>query len=112
MTNLLMHILGRAAVREFTRATAVDKSAGEPVLSEEALVHAKTESSDCFIIHFYIAQRDTVVNCEVPDQIGKHLKKGWRGTLCHQGGKFFSFEHEGEMICTEASPPVGPFDPI
>lgn len=112
MTNLLISILGRAAVREFTRATAVDKAEGNPVLSEEALVHAKTDSPDCFIIHFYVAARDEVVNCEVPYQIGKYLEKGWRGTLCHQGGKFFSFEHEGKIICEENFPPVGPRDPI
>lgn len=112
MTNLLMRIFGRAALREFTRATGVDKSKGESLLSEEALVHAKSDSPDCFIIHFYVAQRDTVVNCEVPYQIGTYLEKGWRGTLCHQGGKFFSFEYNGEMICEEAFPPVGPFDPL
>ena len=112
MTNILMRILGRAAVRKFTRVTAVDKSEGLPLLTEEALVHAKTDSPDCYIIHFYIVDRDDVVNCEVPYSIGRYLEKGWRGTLCHQGGKFFSFEHEGEMICEENFPPIGPWDPI
>lgn len=112
MFNVLMSILGRTAVREFTRATSVDKSEGQPLLAEEALVHAKTDSPDCYIIHFYISTRNEVVNCEVPYQIGKYLQKGWRGILHHQGGKFFSFERESEEICEENFPPVGPWDPI
>jgi len=112
MTNLLMHILGRTAVRQFTRATSVDKSEGQPILTEEALVHRKTNSPDCYIIHFYVAARDDVVNCEVPYSVGRYLEKGWHGTLRHQGGRFFSFEHEGEMICEENFPPVWPLDPI
>lgn len=115
MFDLMVRILGRAAarrtVRQFTRSTAVDKSEGQPILTEEALVHAKTDSLECYIIHFYIAERDEVVNCEVPQSVGRYLEKHWRGTLCHKGGKFFSFEHEGEVICESNFPPNNLLDP-
>lgn len=103
MFNLIVNILGRMAaqrmIRQFTRSAAVDESKDQPIQTEEALVHAKTDSLESYIIHFYIAERDEVVNCEVSRSVGQYLEKGWRGTLCHKGGKFFSFEHEGEMIC-------------
>jgi len=76
----------------------VDRNKGESLLTEEALVHAKsdhgTRLNHIYIIHFYIAARDTVVNCEVPQQIWFHLEKGQRGTLCLQGGEFHSFKTE------------------
>lgn len=91
---------------------AVDKSKDEPVIAEEALVHAKTEHSNryngLYIIHFYIGARDTVVNCDVPYEIWNYLEKGRRGILCHQGGRFYSFESNGEMICQETVPPIDP----
>jgi hypothetical protein len=63
----------------------VDKTKGEPLLAEEALVHAKTDHSNryssFYTIHFYIAARDTVVTCGVPEQIWHLLKKGQRGIL-------------------------------
>jgi len=77
----------------------VDKSVGEPLLAEEALVHAKTEGRNCWIIHFYIADRDSVVNCDVPYEIWRYLNKGQRGILCHQGGDFYSFESENILHC-------------
>ncbi len=87
----------------------VDKTKGEPLLAEEALVHAKTDHSNryssFYTIHFYIAARDTVVTCGVPEQIWHLLKKGQRGILCHQGGTFYSFERNGELLCSETVPP-------
>lgn len=89
--------------------SSVDKSKGEPLLSEEALVHAKTDHvhryDSFYIIHFYIAARDTVVDCSVPREIFHRLKKGQRGILCHQGGLFYSFESNGELICEDTMPP-------
>ena len=88
---------------------AVDKTKGEPLLAEEALVHAKTDHSNryssFYTIHFYIAALDTVVTCGVPEEIWHRLKKGQRGTLCHQGGTFYSFECNGELLCSESVPP-------
>ena len=52
-----------------------------------------------------------MVNCEVPQSVGRYLEKGWRGTLCHKGGKFFSFEHEGEVIRKEDFPANDRWDP-
>lgn len=88
---------------------SVDKSKGEPLLAEEALVHAKTDHcgryASFYIIHFYIAARDTVVDCGVPEEIFYRLQKGQRGLLCHQGGTFYSFECNGELICEDTTPP-------
>ena len=87
---------------------AVDKTKGEPLLAEEALVHAKTDHSNrynsFYTIHFYISARDTVVTCGVPEGIWHRLKKGQRGILCHQGGTFYSFEYNGELLCEETIP--------
>lgn len=92
-----------------TRRNSVDKIKGEPLLAEEALVHAKTDHvnrySSLYIIHFYIAARDTVVNCEVSYEIWRRLEKKQRGILCHQGGQFYSFECNGALICQETTPP-------
>ena len=108
MMNLLMRVLGRAAARsmvgKFNRSISMDSWKDQPPLSEEALVHAKTDGLECYLIHFYIAERDEVVNCEVPASIGRYLEKGWRGILSHQGGRFLSFEHEGEVIRKENFP--------
>lgn len=91
------------------RRNAVDKSKGEPLLAEEALIHAKSDHSNRYnsfcIIHFYIAARDTVVSCGVPEEIWYRLQKGQRGLLCHQGGTFYSFEYNGELICEDTTPP-------
>lgn len=88
---------------------SVDKSKGEPLLAEEALVHAKsdhvTRYDSFYIIHFYIAARDMVVNCGVPEEVWHRLEKGQRGILCHQGGTFYSFEYNGELICEDTTPP-------
>ena len=86
----------------------VDKSKGEPLLTEEALVHAKsdhvTRYTSFYLIHFYIAARDTVVTCGVPEHVWHRLKKGQRGLLCHQGGTFYSFEYNGELLCEATAP--------
>ena len=78
-----------------------DKVDGEPLLAEEALVHAKSDYvrryNSFYIIHFYIAARDTVVDCEVPYEVWRDLEMKSRGTLTHQGGKFYSFETQGVM---------------
>ena len=78
-----------------------DKVDGEPLLAEEALVHDKSDYirryDSFYIIHFYIAARDTVVDCEVPYYIWRDLEMKSRGVLTHQGGKFYSFESDGVM---------------
>ena len=78
-----------------------DKVDGEPLLAEEALVHAKTDYTrryGCFyVIHFYIAARDEVVTCDVPYEVWRDVEMKSRGTLTHQGGKFYSFESQGVM---------------
>lgn len=81
------------------RKLYVDKSKNEPILSETALVHAKSDHSwprkrydSFYVIHFYIANRDAVVDCEVPEKIWRSLEKGTHGTLCHRGGEFHSFQ--------------------
>ena len=78
-----------------------DKVDGEPLLAEEALVHAKTDYTrryGCFyVIHFYVAARDEVVTCDVPYEVWRDVEMKSRGTLTHQGGKFYSFESQGVM---------------
>ena len=91
-----------------------DKVDGEPLLAEEALVHAKSDYTrryGCFyVIHFYVAARDTVVTCDVPYTVWRDLEMKSRGILTHQGGKFYSFETKDAMYCGEHShvtnPPV------
>lgn len=101
--------IGALLIGYLLHRNAVDKSKGEPLLAEEALVHAKsdhvTRYDSFYIIHFYIAARDTVVNCGVPEAVWYRLKKGQRGILCHQGGTFYSFEYNGELICEDTTPP-------
>jgi len=100
----MFEYLIRRLISEVTFRTSADKSEGQPLVAENALVHAKSDSCDCYIIHFYIAARDDVVNCCVPYEIWRYLQKGWRGLLFHQGGLFYSFEHEEELICQDTIP--------
>ena len=78
-----------------------DKVDGEPLLAEEALVHDKSDYTrryGCFyVIHFYVAARDEVVTCDVPYEVWRDVEMKSRGTLTHQGGKFYSFETGGVM---------------
>jgi len=104
MFHSLVHMLGRRLMSELAFRTSADKADGLPLIAEEALVHAKSDSFDCYIIHFYISDRDNVVNCCVPYEIWRYLQKGWRGLLCHQGGLFYSFEHNKELICEDTIP--------
>ena len=91
-----------------------DKVDGEPLLAEEALVHDKSDYvrryGSFYVIHFYIAARDTVVTCDVPYAVWRDLEMKSRGILTHQGGKFYSFETKDTMYCGEHShvtnPPV------
>ena len=80
-----------------------DKVDGEPLLAEEALVHDKSDYTrryGCFyVIHFYVAARDEVVTCDVPYEVWRDVEMKSRGTLTHQGGKFYSFETQGAMYC-------------
>lgn len=80
-----------------------DKVDGEPLLAEEALVHDKTDYirryDSFYVIHFYVAARDTVVDCDVPYEIWRDLEMKSRGILTHQGGKFYSFETKDNMYC-------------
>ena len=105
MFHWLTHALLDDATYQAARRVYTDKSDGEPILTEEALIHAKSEHCGCHIIHFYIAARDTVVNCGVPEEVWYRLEKGQRGILCHQGGSFYSFEYNGELICEDTTPP-------
>lgn len=79
-----------------------DSTRGEPVLVEEALLHAKSDYTlryrRFYYLHFYVAQRDTVVECRVSREIWDCLEKGDRGILCHQGGCFHSFQRGEEVI--------------
>lgn len=83
-----------------------DKSHGEPLLTEEALVHDKSDYrvfySNIYVIHFYIPARDTVVDCEVPFDRWQSMEPKTFGTLTHQGGKFYSFETTDATYCAEA----------
>ena len=78
-----------------------DKVDGEPLLAEEALVHDKSDYvrryGSFYVIHFYVAARDEVVTCDVPYEIWRDVEMKSRGTLTHQGGKFYSFETQGVM---------------
>ncbi len=109
----IMAPLGTLLLDVLLQRNYVDKSKGEPLLCEEALVHAKSEYGNyhypTHIIHFYIAARDTVVNCSVPEEIFLRLEKGQRGKLCHQGGAFYSFECNGVLIGQERSTRKIPF---
>ena len=98
----------------FFRKKMSDKVDGEPLLAEEALVHDKSDYvrrfGSFYVIHFYVAARDTVVDCDVPYEIWRDLEMKSRGILTHQGGKFYSFETKDTMYCGEHShvtnPPV------
>lgn len=76
-----------------------------PVLSEPALIHAKSEERKSryrvsYYLHFFIPDRDTVETCCVSESIYKYLSKGTRGTLTHQGSIFISFKVNDEIICS------------
>ena len=94
---LVLLCLVRLALRNSRR-----RDRKEPVLTEEALVHRKsdftTRLQTFYFLHFFVAQRDMVVDCQVPREIWEQLNKGDRGTLCHQGGTFLSFTREGEVF--------------
>lgn len=87
-----------------------DNVKGEPVLTEHAKVHTKSEaggyrrSPPVFYIHFYVPERDTVVVCKVPKGIWEYLPKNDWGVLHHQGGAFFSFQRDcdGEVVDPES----------
>ena len=82
-----------------------DKVDGEPLLAEEALVHAKSDYvrryDSFYVIHFYVAAWDTVVDCDVPYEVWRDLEMKSRGILTHQGGQFYSFEIKDAMYCGE-----------
>lgn len=108
MTEILAAVLVLAIflfIGHWRRISFVDQCTGEPLLAEEALVHAKSEHGSRFdqfyIIHFYIAGRNTVVDCDVPYEIWRDLEMKSRGTLTHQGGMFYSFETKDAMYCEE-----------
>ena len=73
-----------------------DKSDGEEILAEQALVHDKSDyrvfHSVVYVILFYIPDRDTVVDCEVSHDLWQRLERNCSGVLMHQGGKFISFD--------------------
>ena len=70
------------------RRNMSDKVDGEPLLAEEALVHDKSDYvrryGSFYVIHFYIAARDTVVTCDVPYAVWRDLEMKSRGILTHQ----------------------------
>lgn len=93
-----------------------DSPKNEPILTEHARLHAKDEHGAVYhrysfkavlpsakYIYFYIPERDTVVVCKVPCGVWEYLPKGDWGMLCHQGGKFFSFQRDcdGEIVSPE-----------
>ena len=92
MFHILMRQLFKNALRSTARRIYTDTTDGEPTLTDEALIHAKSEHCGCYIIHFYIASRDTVVDCEVNASLWRELALKKRGLLTHQGGIFYSFE--------------------
>lgn len=120
MEPVLSALFAKGAVLLLTAGLAVcfgawyrrrlhDKVEGEPLLSEQALVHAKsdysTRYSDIRVIHFYIAARDTVVDCDLPYWLWKDIPMKSRGILTHQGGKFHSFETPEAMYCEASMAP-------
>ena len=101
MTGALAATGIMALAGDWMRRSFSDKIDGEPLLAEEALVHAKsdhgTEYDHFYIIHFYVAARNEVVNCEVTYELWRNLPMKSRGTLTHQGGMFYSFESHGTL---------------
>ena len=81
------------------------KDQREPRVTEEALVHRKSDSATAFYhaywLHFYIAQRDAVIDCQVSRFVWQKLNKGGRGMLTHQGNTFVSFERDGTCFLAE-----------
>ena len=79
----------------------------EPIRTEEALVHRKsdfiTRFRSTYFLHFYIAQRDLVLDCSVSRSIWMNVNRGDRGMLRHQGNTFLSFTrtHDGEIFTHE-----------
>ena len=105
---LVLLCLVRLALRISRRGDS-----NEPVLTEEALVHRKsdftTRLQTFYFLHFFVAQRDMVVDCQVPREIWEQLRKGDRGILRHQGGTFLSFTREGEVFAPDSPDrPVSP----
>ena len=96
MFHLLARMIFKDAAHWAARRIYPEKSEGEPLLTEEALIHAKSEHCGCHIIHFYVAARDTVVDCEVKPSLWRELELKKRGLLTHQGGKFYSFEPQND----------------
>ena len=83
-----------------------DNSKDEPILTEHAKVHAKSEHGglrgvpSAKYIHFYVPERDAIVICKVTEGIWHYLPKNDWGMLHHQGGKFLSFRRDcdGELV--------------
>ena len=101
MVGILLFLGVFLFVSVWYRRKMSDKVDGEPLLAEEALVHDKSDYTrryGCFyVIHFYVAARDEVVTCDVPYEVWRDVEMKSRGTLTHQGGKFYSFETQGIM---------------
>ena len=76
---LVLLCLVRLALRNSRR-----RDSNEPVLTEEALVHRKSDFTTRLQTFYF--------------EIWEQLNKGDRGTLCHQGGTFLSFTREGEVF--------------
>lgn len=109
MQEILITVIGFLVfllIGHWRRRSFVDSPDNQSILAEEALVHAKSEHGSRFdqfyIIHFYIAARDTVVDCDVPFEIWRDLEMKTRGTLTHQGGIFYSFEMKDAIYCEDS----------
>lgn len=75
------------------------KIKNDPLLTEEAVVHAKPFKTNrfdsLFTMEFHIVERDTVVAVKVPYDVWNLLEEGQKGILTHKGGFLHSFESNG-----------------
>ena len=71
----------------------------DPLLTEEAVVHAKPFKTNrfdsLFTMEFRIVGRDTVIACKVPYDVWNLLEEGQKGMLTHKSGFLHSFESNG-----------------
>ena len=99
-TELIVILLILTAACLLFNLVKTRKIKNDPLLREEAVVHAKDHKSNrfdsLFTMEFHIVERNTVVTCKVPYDIWNRLEEGDKIILNHKTGFLHSFERNGE----------------